>query len=242
MQNTKNNNNTGVGRSGAKAPPALDPRNPALVQPFKRLVEEGFIRSIKIEFTPSGFTCGGVPDQRMIALPDSALQEGREYPLGILSALADKHNLIPLKGKAGKKATGDTKSQPLPAKTLVKEDLSKTPQELMARAIAVAKACGGASLVGRVRTSGAFNGKVTITFKQWWDSATAVDRVKALVIPSKLKEFTSEDISRFSGPMPCPFRGIAEFRVHEDNDEEEEEEVGEPKVRPAPSSPKQNGI
>jgi hypothetical protein len=190
------------------------------------MVEEGYIRSIKVEFTPTGFTSGGVPDERMIALEGSGLESNREYPLGILSALADRHNLIPLKGKAAK-SNGQAKAQPLPAKTLTKEDLSKTPQEFAARARAVADACEGGTLVGRVRTSGAFNGSVTTSFQNWWRDASPRDRMSALVIPSKAREFTDEDVQKFSN-LPCPFRGTAEFRVQEDDDEEEDED--EPEV------------
>jgi hypothetical protein len=190
---------------------ALDPRIPSLVQPFKRLVEEGYITELVVKFTPSGTTSLGKPDQRMVDVDKSGLVIDQAYPLGLLLAVSDKGNLVPVKGK---KKTAAQAAQPLPEKTLTKDDLGKTPDELLARARAVANKSGGATLVGRVRSANRFGGSATISFENWWKTADAVSRASSLMTTKKLAELDQAQIDKF-GSLQCPFRGTAEFTVIE---------------------------
>jgi hypothetical protein len=194
---------------------ALDPRAPLLVQPFKRLVEEGFLLKVNVEFTPSGFTATGVPDSRMIEVANSGLVKDASYPLGKLAAVAEQGNLIPLKGKGkGQKGAGPS-GQPLPEKSLCKKDFAKTDAELYARAQAVAKKCTGSTLVGRVRSADLFDGTTTISFKKWWQTADVECRLTALTVTKQRSLITEEEAAALTR-MQCPFPGPAEFTVAEE--------------------------
>jgi len=190
-------------------PSALDPRTPHLVQPFKRLVEEGFLLKILVEFTPSGYTASGIPDERMISVDKSGLVKDQTYPLGKLLAVAEQGDLIPLKGKA--KKTGAS-TQPAPEKSLTKEDFDKTVQELFARAQAVAQKCTGSTLVGRVRSEDAFDGTVTTSFEEWWKRASIAQRAISLTTKKHREGISKESLSKLKD-MQCPFRGTANFVV-----------------------------
>lgn len=206
-------NDTGANSRVPKGPRVLDPQNPALVQPFKRLVEEGFITELSVKFTPSGFTAMGVPDKRMADVKDSGLVVGKEFPLGKLKAVADNGDLIPIKGKSKK---GKQEAQPLPKKSLCKRDFEGSDAELLARARAVATAAGGPTLVGRVRSAQFFDGKSTVSFENWWKDADSDARASALFLKKQYDELNESEVERFKN-MQCPFRGPAEFVVADEN-------------------------
>jgi hypothetical protein len=180
------------------------------------LVEEGFITELTVVFTPSGFKAEGLPDARLVGVTDSGLVLGQRSPLGMIASAADKGNLIPLKKKSGSKKTGaNDVSNPLPKKTLVKADFEGTDEALFARAKVVASAENGGTLVGRVRSAGKFNGKVTISYQKWWETATVDDRALSLCQSKELAGLTRAHILRLRG-MQCPFRGTTEFHVSSD--------------------------
>jgi hypothetical protein len=235
------NANPGAAPNKGPRPNALDPRSPLLVQPFKRLVDEGFIVEINVKFTPTGFTCGGKPDSRMIAVKNSGLVQGTEYPLGQLSAVADQGNLIPLKKTKAKGGKGQ--EQPLPKKTLTKKDFELSDEEFTARCISVADACGGTTLVGRVRSAQAFEGTITTSFQNWWRAADKNARMIALSQEKQRKDVGEDELKRLEG-LQCPFRGSAEFHVVDEEDDEPAQAgpstpIKEPE-RPAPKA-KANG-
>lgn len=208
-----------TGARGAIGRAALDPTNPALTQPWKRLVDEGFITELIVTFTPTGQTVLGKPDKRVCDVEGSGLKEGGSFPVGMIKAAADKGNLIPLRGK--NKTGGSPSGTPLPAKSLVKGDFAGSDAELLGRARKVAQACGGQTLVGRVRSAGAFNGEVTTSFQDWWQSAKPIEKSKALVQPRHLTGLEKADIDRLA-KLECPFRGTADFVVADAEDEDEE--------------------
>lgn len=195
--------------------PVLDPRAPNLAQPFKRLVEEGFVTELTVKFTPTGTTVSGKPDKRLASVPDSGLTAGVDAPVGMMSAAADKGNLIP---RGGKTKTSGKAEQPRPKKSLVKADCELPPAELLARARAVADASGGNTLVGRVRSADNFDGKVTTSFQDWWASATHEKRASCLVLGRYRSEMGPECIRKI-GALPCPFRGTATFAVNEEEED-----------------------
>lgn len=209
------------GPKGPKAIPALDPKNALLVQPFKRLVEEGFITELTVRFTPSGFHAEGVPDARVAGVDGSGLTTGVAAPLGLISAAADKGNLIPRKQKKNGKTGGSAPAQPLPAKSLTKEDLGKSDAEFLSRARAVATSCG-AGLVGRARTNGLFDGSVTTSFQDWWAQSSATARAQTLFTKRYFDECDREHVIRRMRSLECPFRGTAEFAVSERKDEDDD--------------------
>jgi hypothetical protein len=176
------------------------------------LVEEGFITELTLKFTPMGVTCQGIPDARIAAVEGSGLEKGVAAPLGVILAASDKGNLIPRRETNKKGKTGAKAGQPLPEKSLDPRDFLGSDAELLARAKLVAAKIGGAGLVGRVRTTGSFDGTITTSFKSWWDDATAQQRARALIAPSKGTLMSPADIARL-GNLECPFRGIANFVV-----------------------------
>jgi hypothetical protein len=190
---------------------ALDPRNATLVQPFKRLVEEGFITSLSVTFTPNGFTASGVPDARVAAVEGSGLTTGTAAALGLILSAADKGNLIPKKTKG--KTSGKAQVQPLPLKTLVSKDFEGTTDEqLLARMRVVASDSNGGTLIGRVRSAGRYVASVTLSYQDWWNRADANDRALSLCQHKELVKLTDAQKQRLRG-KPCPFRGTAEFLV-----------------------------
>lgn len=211
-------NRTSARPGGGTTRAALDPLNPSLTQPWKRLVDEGFITELTVKFTPTGQTCLGKPDVRIVGVEGfTHLVLGESYPLGMIKAAADKGNLIPIRKN---KATGGSPSgTPLPAKSLVKSDLTGSDAELLGRARRVAQACGGQTLVGRVRSAGAFHGEVTTSFQDWWRTAAANDKVKSIVQPRHLAELSTEDINRIAN-LECPFRDTANFVVASEEGED----------------------
>jgi hypothetical protein len=191
-------------------------------------VDEGFITELCVKFTPTGVTVTGKPDKRVADVESSGLTAGVDAPLGVILTAADKGNLIPKRSGDRKKQAGASAAAPLPKNSLCKRDFEGSDQELLARARAVAQAASGPTLVGRVRSGGAFSGEVTTSFGNWWAQASPQQRAVALVIPSRKKELTAEDIQKLS-TMECPFRGTASFEVVESEAEDEPETV-----RPSP--------
>jgi len=224
---TNNTNARGTTLGGRLA---LDPTKPTLSQPWKRLVDEGFILKLVVEFTPTGVSVLGEPDKRIVDVDGSGLVLGQPAPVGLIKAAADKGNLIPRR-QTNKGPGGSVSGTPLPAKSLVKSDFTGSDAELLGRARKVAQACGGQTLVGRVRSSNAFDGEVTTSFKDWWASATPEKRAKALVQPRHLEGLTKDEVKKLAN-LECPFRGTADFVVAQDGEEDEEQEA------PRSTSPK----
>jgi hypothetical protein len=219
-QPTRNGGNAS-GAQGRKTLNAFDPRNPSLVQPFKRLVDEGFISELVAKWTPMGIISYGKAAQKLADVEDSGLNTTDEYPLAILARVAEKGDVIPRPGKA--KKTGGTPQQALPAKSLCKEDLKpeKTAASIQARANAVARASGGAPLVGRVRSKNRFLGHSTTSYQDWWETASADDRALSLCQGKHYASLTDEEKAKLAG-LQCPFRGTLEFTVAEEAEDEEE--------------------
>lgn len=213
MQNNNNNpdkNSKEMPRVLGPRVSALDVGAPALTQPFKRLVAEGFITKLTVVFTPNGFNVECVPDKRISEVENSGLTAGVSAPIGMVLAASDKGNLIPVSKKTGKK-----QEQPKPEKTLVLADFELPEAQFIARCKAVAEKCGGATLTGRVRSAGAFNEDTftsTISYTSWWEKANVKSRMVGLVQGELKNKLTKEQCQKFS-KMSCPFRGDVVFQV-----------------------------
>jgi len=209
---------------GSLSRSALDPRAPLLTQPFKRLVEEGYITELTVSFTPLGTTVKGKADSRMVAVEGAGLNQTDYFPVGKLAKVAEKGNLVPPPGKK-KKSAGAPQAVQLPTKSLCKEDFAAgvSQPRLQQRINAVANALGGGPLVGRVRSAGAFRGDDTVSYQDWWEAASPSDRAISVCQGRHLATLTDEDKGKLGG-LRCPFRGTAEFTVaHKDEEEEGEE-------------------
>jgi hypothetical protein len=204
---------------------------PILTQPWKRLVEEGLIKSIAVDFTPTGTSVVGKAGRALVEAEGSGLNETDAFPLGKLLAVAERGNMIPKPGKKAK-GTGAAAAPPKPAKSLVKSDLSaEGAPGLQTRVNMIASACGGGPLTGRVRSAGRFAGTETTSYQTWWNAADGDLRALSLAVGKNYSSFTTEEKNRLLG-LQCPFRGTLEFKVAEYDQEEEEEEHEAPSPRP----------
>jgi hypothetical protein len=225
MADNVNQTRAGGNASGVRANQsraALDPRAPVLVQPFKRLVEEGLITELSVVFTPMGVTVKGKASKAMCDVEGSGLNQTDFFPVGKLAAVADKGKLAPPPSKKKKGAAAPAEAS-RPSKSLCKEDFAGNPQQLQQRANAVAQAAGGSSLVGRVRSAGHFTGTETVSYQTWWETATAEQRAHSLCQGRHLAGLTEEEKAKLTA-LRCPFRGTAEFTVRAQEEEEESEE------------------
>jgi len=206
----------------AKLPNAFDPKSPTLVQPYARLVNEGWIEELLVSFTPTGVMVKGKASARLAAVEQSGLNATDYFPVAVLARVAELGNVIPKPGKSGNK--GAAAQQALPAKSLVKSDLAanKPAAGLQARINSIAAAAGGAPLVGRVRSAGRFSGTETVSYQAWWESASAGDRALSLSQGKHLGQMTDEEKARLVG-LQCPFRGTLEFTVAAEEEEDEED-------------------
>lgn len=221
-----------TGRSGGGLPPpAFDPAHPALVQPWKRLVEEGFIVKLNVEFTPFGVNLSGQPGPALCALQGGVFASGVDYPLGVLESACAKHGFGARQKTVSRKTVASAgPSVVLPLKSLCKSDFDgKTATQLAVRAAAVAEACGGNTLTGRVRSAGLFSGSETTSFQSWWQTAPVASRLVALTDGHRRKQIEEAGLAVDAvGQIQCPFRGDAVFVVSARAEEAEEGQVPPP--------------
>jgi hypothetical protein len=219
-QETRTSGNA-VGGSGPKARPALDPRVPVLVQPFKGLVENGTITEISVKFSSMGTEVKGKASKRLADVKDSGLNTTDFFPVGKLLEVAEMGEDPVLKrpGKKGKGAKAGP-AQVKPARSLCSEDFSLSQPALQARINEIAKNCGGGPLVGRVRSAGRFDHQSTISYRDWWENADGDLRALSLSEGKRYHAFTPEQKALLVG-LQCPFRGTLEFTVKEDEEDEE---------------------
>jgi len=217
-----NNNQNNVGREtqgpkAPKAPTALNPLIPSLTQPAKSLVEKGYISQISVIFSPTGTVVKGKPG---VKLQDAQFVANTDYGVG---ELIERARALGLVGAKVKKTTA-AQAQPLPAKSLCARDFAedKIPA-LQARCNAVASACGGGPLVGRVRSASRFTENQTTAYRTWWGTASPADRLLSLTDNRNRQGITPGQIDAL-GSIQCPFRGTLDFVVSQDDEGEVDEE------------------
>jgi len=202
-------------------------------------VEEGIIEEVSIKFSPMGTEVKAKPGAQLVAVENSGLVQGTYYPVAKLATVAEKANLAPPpkgKKKAGNAAANAEANKP--TKSLCKADFEGTnPQQLQQRCNAVAQAAGGGPLVGRVRSAGRFDGDHTVSYQDWWETASPRHRALSLCQGRHLTSLTDEEIGRLGG-VRCPFRGTAEFTVADDDEEGAQAPA---QTAPAQARPPQNG-
>jgi hypothetical protein len=217
-QETRTSGNA-VGGSGPKARPALDPRVPVLVQPFKGLVETGVITEISVKFSAMGTEVKGKASKKLADVKDSGLNTTDFFPVGRLLEVAESGENPVLK-RPGKKGKSGGPAQVKPARSLCTEDFSLAQAALQSRINEIAKNCGGGPLVGRVRSAGRFDHDRTISYREWWDAADGDLRALSLSEGKRYPSFTPEQKALLVG-LQCPFRGTLEFTVKAEDEDEE---------------------
>lgn len=187
----------------ARAPPALNPEQLALVQPWKDFISRGLISELVARWTPGG-TNVSISLGAHVPVPEGT---GRtELPPGMARQFILDSGLAPQKGKGPKNK--ETKGQPLPARSLCGDD-AEDVDKLEARIKAVAMKLGSSVALGRIGSM-QMNMHGSQTFEDWWSKASGDQKVK-LVMDEKhwkgLSESSATIILSKLEEMPSPFHG-----------------------------------
>jgi len=229
---------------------ALNPGEPLLSQPAKSLVDRGIIASLSATFTPTGVQVVGrrgpllVKDGR---LPDV------DVGFGTLLEEAKAANLmfgVGGKPQKSKKETTGKPAEPLPTRSLCDKDFegfgeASFAARFQARCNNVASRLGGEALSGRLMSSLDLRPEVDMTFQQWWQKATAANRLQALSEKRRVTKVDAGKTMALNG-VQCPFLGTLELvgRKEKASSPEKGEEVapdgGEP-VPPPTGNPVEGG-
>lgn len=235
MQNANAvNNNTSM--RGGKLPPALNPEQPALTQPWRDFVSRGFITSIEVKFTGNSTNVAfGVGP--LVRVPEGLPREG--LPAGMAKHYIIESNLWSPKGI--KQKTGSQKeSVQLPKKSLVTRDLKAaetSDEDLRIRASAVAEALTDTVARGRIGSL-KFMRKGVDTFEKWWRGAPAEMKTRLLMDQKHHAAASQSDHIRFAEVVTtCPFRGPVPTPSEEEEEVEEKPRNGKAIANGAPSSP-----
>lgn len=225
-----------------KLPPALNPEQPNLTQPWRDFVSRGFITEISVKFsgnsTSVGFDLGP-----QVKVPEG---QGRtNLPAGMAKQFIIDSDLWSPKGNQ-KNGSKKVEKVQLPKKSLVASDFdpSKTDDKaLKARVSAVAEALTDTAARGRIGSL-KFMRKDLDTFEKWWAAVPAPSKTRLLMDGKHHAGLTVADHARFASVIStCPFRGP----VPTPSEEEEEDAVpaanGSPKTaaRPPTTPPKPAG-
>jgi hypothetical protein len=221
-------------------PPALNPENCAIVQPWKDFVSRGFISSLDIKFTPMGVNVSCSVQQSLMRAEDPS--DGKIAIGEAKNRIIEAKLWVPREKGNSKMVT--SKEDNLPKKSLVKADFDgKSDQELIQRANAVAKATGDTTARGRIGSLKMYIEGVD-NFEKWWESSSPKEKSRLLTDKKNHDSLTDDQHIRLSGVLvKCPFRGSVPVQSQEDDSEEEEEEEvtqGGKELVPAKASPSQS--
>lgn len=131
---------------------------------------------------------------------------------GVAMAPGAAKDLIIAAGKwapKGPKSAEDKKKKEnsLPTRSLVKSDLEKSDEQLVARVLEVSKALGDTKARGRIGSLGMMRDGVK-TFNHWWKEASPASKTRLITDEKHFKDLTPEDKLRIAKLVPkCPFRG-----------------------------------
>jgi len=235
MQNANTVNNNTAKR--ASLPPALNPEQPALTQPWRDFVSRGFISKIELHFTGNA-TFVGFDLGPLVKTPEG---QGRTaLPAGMAKHFIVESGLWSPKQFGGKKPGDKKDGVQLPKKSLVPKDLKAdetSNDALKARASAVAEALTDTVARGRIGSL-KFMRKNVDTFEKWWAGAPAQMKTRLLMDGKHHASLTAADHSRFASVVTeCPFRGPVPTPTEEEEEPEEAPRNGKAIASGAPSSP-----
>jgi len=205
-------------------PPALDPENPGLTQPWKDFSSKGWIQDITIKKTPFGWnmTC-------QVAASVNTEAAGKDIALGVAKQLIVDAGLWTPKGPKAK--AGKDSENPLPKKSLVKDDF-KDPGKLASRAAEVASALRDTTARGRIGSLKLMLEGVD-TFEEWWRKAPPSSKVRLLMDEKHFKQLTDTEHLRFSEVVvSCPFRGAVPAPAPEGDGADDSEDEDPPRPPP----------
>lgn len=216
--------NDGSKVGAARTPPALNPEQMALTQPWKDYVSRGLI-TINAVFAPTGTSIKISVISDAVKLPDGVSRT--EAPPGIVrQALIDA-------GFSKKKKDDGKKSSPLPKRSLCARDL-EVDGDLIGRIRSVADAIGATAAAGRIGSMQLYIDGCE-TFDDWWSKAKPGDKARLLMDEKNANALTSEQRSLIASKLggQCPFRGPVPTP--------KEEEKVQPKEKAQSSSQKTGG-
>jgi hypothetical protein len=187
-----------------RAPPALSPEGPGLVQPWKDFVSHGWVHSVLTEFTPGGVTVKVTVDPAL--LPKDMDKSLNVVPPGLAKEYLQASGKWTPKGPKAK-SSGD-KQNALPKKTLVKSDFEGGPEKLKARALAVATAIGDTTARGRIGSLGLMRDGIS-DFNEWWNKAPPSPKARLLMDAKNHNSVDKASFTLLSEVLKdqCPFRG-----------------------------------
>jgi len=220
MQNA-NAVNDKTSRFGGKLPPALNPEQPALTQPWRDFVSRGFITSIDVKFTGNATTVGFDLGPQ-VHVPEG--QDRKGVPAGMAKHFIIESNLWSPKGGNNKGSGSKKESVQLPKKSLVPKDLKAAEtgdEDLRKRASAVAEALTDSVARGRIGSL-KFMRKGVDSFEKWWAVVPPVVKTRLLMDGKHHASLAASDHARFASVVTtCPFRGPVPTPTEEEEDEEE---------------------
>jgi hypothetical protein len=212
-------------RQAARLPPALNPEQPALTQPWRDFVSRGWVSSIGVTFT-GGTTSVAFDLGPLVKVPDGtdrmAVPPGMAKHYIIESGLWSPANQQ--RAKAGVKNDGVQ----LPKKSLVPKDFESTTsdEELRKRTAAVAAALTDTVARGRIGSL-KFMRKGVDTFEKWWLAAPSESKTRILMDQKHHLALKKGDHDRFKKVVTqCPFRGPVPTPSEEEEDKEEPPRTG----------------
>lgn len=216
-------------KAGVRAPPALNPEQLALTQPWKDFVSLGLIQAITAKFTPGGTQVSvDISD----SIPDAKIRTG--LAPGVAKQIIIASGLAPQKGN--KNGNGKKKEEPLPARSLCAKDVEKAAN-FVRRLKDVSNKIGPSTALGRIGSLKMHIDGV-VTFEEWWAKAGSSERI-ALVTDKKhidaLDESESQKLKELiANVSESPFRG-----PFPDNslDNEKKEEVKKTAPKPTAAAP-----
>lgn len=208
----------------SRAPPALNPEQVALVQPWKDFVSRGLISKLSVDFTPGG-------TQVSISLSDQVPvpQGGRDLlPPGRAKQLILDSGLSSL--KKGNQKNKETKGQPAPVRSLWAADADDV-DNLETRIKAVAMKLGSSVALGRIGSLKMhFEG--VQSFEDWWSLAQPDQKVKLVMDDKHWKATSAEQAAVILGKLGevgSPFRGPLPIKSQNDKKEEGQKKTDPPK-------------
>jgi len=226
-----NGNRRNMQRTGL--PPALNPESPALVQPFKEFVSNGWITTLQVVFTPMGTTMECVLADFLLKEEDKQNESnGKKFlPIGVARKRIEEAGLSTSRGRTKTKSP-NSQAQPRPQRSLIVEDFLGSDAQLYERAKGVAEKLTSKAASGRIGSLDLMIEGCN-TFQEWWDNAPPAHKLRLFMDEKHIKLVDKSHVAKFIGVMKnCPFRDS----VPTPKKDEGTEQTAKPK--PQETSPK----
>jgi len=207
-------------KKAQRVPPALNPEQLGLVQPWKDFVSRGLVTDLSVTFTPGG-TNVVITVAASVPVPDGTSRTG--LPPGMARQLIIDSGLAPI----GKKAKAKEVVQPLPARSITAADVEG--DNLEKRIVEVANKLGSSTALGRIGSM-QMNLQGSTTFADWWSTSKNDQKVKLVMDDKHWKTLSEQQASKLLGKigqMKSPFLGPIPVKSLDDKAEKEDQKKQE---------------